>query len=145
MAYDHESFWTFRRYAVVGNSARKPFPRLTYGGLKRQRETVYAVDPSAKQIEGDPAYPDLASLPGGVDAAVLELPQDETAGWVEKAIAAGIKDIWLHQHSETPEAVSLARAAGVKLRTGTCAVMYLSHGFSQHTIHRFINKLFGKY
>ncbi len=145
MASDYESFWTFDRYAVVGNSARRPFARLTYRGIKENGKTAYAVDPSTKQIEGDPAYPDLASLPSGVDGVVLELPKDETAAWVKKAVDAGIRDIWLHQRSDTPEAISLAREAGVRLRVGTCAVMYLSRGFSQHAVHRFINKLFGKY
>jgi predicted CoA-binding protein len=145
MTSDYESFWTFNRYAVVGHSARRPFARLTYQGLKDNGKTVYAVDPSAERIEGETAYPDLAALPNKVDAVVLELPKEESATWVKQAIDAGVQDIWLHQATETPEALALAREHGVRLRSGTCAVMYLKRGFTYHSIHRMIFRVLGKY
>jgi hypothetical protein len=145
MASDYQSFWTFQRYAVVGNSARKTFPRITFGELAKSGKTAYAVDPSTDQVEGKPAYRDFAALPDRVEAAVLELPKEETAAWVRRAVDAGIRDIWIHQGTDTPEAVAIAEQAGVRLRRGTCAVMYLTHGFSAHGIHRFINKAIGKY
>jgi predicted CoA-binding protein len=145
MASDHQSFWSFDRYAVVGNSARKPFPRLTYGELAKRGKTAYAVDPSTDRVEGKPAYRDFAALPASVEAAVLELPRDETAAWVKRAVEAGIREIWIHQGADTPEAIAIAQQAGVRLRTGTCAVMYLNRGLSPHGIHRAINKLIGKY
>ncbi len=74
MTSDYESFWQLKSYAVVGHSARRPFPRLTYGGLKDNGKQVYAVDPSAKRIEGDPAYDDLQSIPAPCDAVVVEVP-----------------------------------------------------------------------
>jgi predicted CoA-binding protein len=145
MASDYESFWTFNRYAVVGHSARRPFARITYQALKDSGKTVYAVDPSAERIEGDAAFPDLTSLPDQVDGVVLELPREETATWLERAIDAGVKDIWIHQNTDTPEALTLAREHGIRLRTGTCAVMYLRRGFTFHSIHRWVNQLLGKY
>jgi predicted CoA-binding protein len=145
MTSSYEAFWELQRFAVVGHSARKPFPRLTYGKLKERGKVVYAVDPSRQEIEGDPAYPDLASLPGKVDAIVLEVPRDETGGWMEKAAVTGAKDVWIHQQTETPEAVALAAQHGVRLRTGTCAVMYLNRGFNPHAIHGFLRKLGGNY
>ena len=70
---------------------------------------------------------------------------EQTRFWVEQAAAAGVKDLWLHMFTETPEAVALARERGMRLRTGTCAVMYLKKGLTYHSIHRYINKLLGKY
>jgi hypothetical protein len=29
--------------------------------------------------------------------------------------------------------------------TGTCAVMYLTQGFTYHSIHKWLNKVLGKY
>jgi uncharacterized protein len=145
MSSDYESFWTFDRYVVVGNSSRHPFPRLTYGGLKHIGKTVYAVDPSTSQLDGDPTFSSLTALPGPVQAAVLEVPPDETAVWMKKAIDAGIKEIWLHRGTDSPEAVSLARDHGVRLRHGTCAVMYLDRGLSFHSLHRFVQKLRHKF
>jgi predicted CoA-binding protein len=145
MPSDHETFWQFDRYAVVGRSSRRAFPRLTYGALKSRGKTVYAVDPEAKTIEGDPAYADLASLPDKVDAVVVEVPREDTEAWVDQVVKAGIKDLWLHMNTDTPAAVALAKEHGIRVRTGTCAVMYVSRGFSFHAIHGFVNKLLGKY
>jgi predicted CoA-binding protein len=145
MPSDYESFFALARYAVVGHSAKKPFPRLTLLGLQDNGKTAYAVDPSARVIEGKPAYADLASLPGPLDAVVLEVPKEESADWVKRAADAGVKDVWIHQGRDTPEAVSLAKDKGIHLRTGTCAVMYLRRGLTYHSIHRLIYKALGKY
>ncbi len=145
MASNYETFWQFERYAVVGHSAKRPFPRLTYGALKKNHKTVYAVDPSTNTIENDPAYIDLSALPGPVDAVVLEVPKEETASWVEKVAKAGCKDVWLHMRTDSPEALSIAADRGLNVRKGTCAVMYLEHGFSPHSIHGFIMKLLKKF
>jgi len=145
MPSEHEKFWENESFAFVGDSAKKPFPRISYGKLKEQGRKVFAVDPSTDQIEGDKAYPDLASLPDKVDAAVLELPKEETEDWVRKAADAGIKNVWIHMGRDTPEAVALAKEKGMNVLTGTCAVMYVIPGFSLHSIHKWINRLLGKY
>ena len=122
-----------------------PFPKLTYQGLKRCGKKVYAVDPSTSTVDGDQAYPDLGALPEKVQAVVLELPEQETAQWVEQAIAAGIRELWIHQGTDTPEALEIAAKQGITPRTGTCAVMYLTPRWSAHPPHRLIMKLLGKY
>ncbi len=143
MPSNYETFWTHERYAVVGHTGKSPFPKLTYGALKAKGKTTYAVDPGAEQVEGDRAYADLAALPGPVDAVVLEVPKEETAEWVRRVADAGIKDLWIHQQRDTPEAIVLAEQNGINVRHGTCAVMYLQGGY--HAIHKWINKLVGKY
>ena len=146
MASAHEAFWTQSSYAFVGHSAKKGFPRISYGKLKKQgTKKIFAVDPSADQIDGDKTYPDLRSLPEKVDAVVLEVPREETLGWVQQAADAGIKNVWVHMGRETPEAVELARQKGLNILTGTCAVMYVAPGFTYHSIHKWVNKLLGKY
>ncbi len=145
MGSDYESFWRFERYAVVGHSTKRPFPRLTYGALKKNGKIVYPVDPSASQVEGDPAYPDFAALPGSVEAIVFELPKEETATWLEKAADLGVSDVWLHMNTESPEALAVASARGLHVRKGTCAVMYLEHGFSPHKVHGWLMKLLKRY
>jgi uncharacterized protein len=145
MPSEHETFWLMSRYAVVGHSKLRPFPRLTYGALKKSKQTVYAVDPSTDRIEGDPCYPSISALPGPVDAVVIEVPAIETLQWVKLAVDHGVKDIWLHRNTDSPEAVAFAKEHGIRLRTGTCAVMYLHRGFSPHAVHGFIRRLMGKY
>ena len=145
MPSDYETFWQFESYAVVGHSAKRPFPRLTYGGLKRNKKKVYAIDPSASTVENDPTFASFDALPGPVDAVVLEVPREETRDWVQKAADAGIKNVWLHMNTDTPEALATANEKGIHLRKGTCAVMYLNRGFSPHAVHGFIMKLLKKY
>ena len=145
MASAHEAFWTQSSFAFVGHTAKNGFPQISYGEAKKHGKKVFAVDPSVDQIDGDTTYPDLRSLPQKVDGVVLEVPREETLGWVRQAADAGIKDVWVHMNRDTPEAVELARQKGLNLLTGTCAVMYLTGGFSAHGIHKWLNKLLGKY
>jgi predicted CoA-binding protein len=145
MSTEYEKFWDHSSYAVVGHTARKGFPKLTYGALKEQGKKVYAVDPSVDEVEGDRSFPDLASLPEKVDAAVLEVPRQETEEWVRKAADAGIAKLWIHMNRDTPEALAAAKERGLDVLTGTCAVMYAKRGLSYHSIHKWLNQLLGKY
>jgi predicted CoA-binding protein len=145
MPSNHEQFFQNQIYAVVGHTKAKGFPKLTLKALKNLGKTVFAVDPSVEEIEGEKAFKDLASLPQKVDGMVLEVPKDETEEWIASAAAAGIQDVWIHMQRDTPEAIELARKKGINVRTGTCAVMYVTPGFSMHAIHRGIRKLMGNY
>jgi len=145
MTSNYETFWDHQSFAVIGHESRKNFPVLTYHGLKKQGKTVYPVDPSVRQIEGDTAFADLACLPEKVDAAILEVPKDETATWIRHVADAGIKDVWIHMGRDTPEALALAEERGLNVRSGSCAVMYVTKGFTYHSIHKGIMKLIGKY
>jgi predicted CoA-binding protein len=145
MPSNFERFFDSGSFAVVGHEAKKNFPRLTYQGLKRLGKEVYAVDPSVDEIDGDMAYASLAQLPRQVEAVVLEVPKEDTKDWVAQTAEAGVKDLWIHMQRETPEALALAKEKGINARSGTCAVMYLTPGFTYHSIHKWINRLTGKY
>jgi predicted CoA-binding protein len=145
MPSHHESFWNARSFAVVGHAAKARFPVLTYRGLRKSKRVVYPVDCDTGTIDGDRVYPDFASLPQPVEAVVIEVPREETRDWVERAANAGIRDVWIHMMRETPEAVALASARGLSVRTGTCAVMYVTPGLSYHCVHKWIQQLRGKY
>jgi predicted CoA-binding protein len=145
MPSTYETFWNSEVFAVVGHSATRPFPALTYGGLKKLGKKVFALDSSSNVAAGDKAYPDFASLPERVDAVVIEVPREQTRTWLLRAADAGVKNVWLHMNTDTPEAVELAKERGINLRTGTCAVMYVTPGFSYHTVHRWVQQLRGAY
>ena len=142
---NYETFWEHGRYAVVGHSDKRAFPRLTYGALKKRGNVVFAVDPSAKEVDGDATYADLGTIPEPVDGVVIEVPREETAQWVERAAQAGIKDVWLHMNTDSPEALDVAERNGINARHGTCAVMYVTSGPSVHGVHRWIRKIKGTY
>jgi len=141
MSVAHQAFWRHESFAFVGHSAKSAFPKISFGELRKQGKTVFAVDPSVEQIDGTRTYPDLASLPEKVDAVVIEVPKDETIEVLRAAAELGIKNAWIHMQRDTPEALELARQKGLNLLTGTCAVMYVKQGFSYHSIHKWVNKL----
>lgn len=145
MSSDFERFFEKDRFAVVGFSKERPFPILTYRALKKRGSTVYAIDPTCDQIDGDPTYPALNALPGPVQGAILETPKEQTADWVTQAADAGIADVWIHMKTETPEALLRGEELGLNVLFGTCAVMYATKGFSFHSIHKWINKALGIY
>jgi predicted CoA-binding protein len=146
MASQRESFWDkHQSFVVVGHTGKRNYPKLTYKGLRNAGKTVFAVDLGGAEVEGDKTYPDLASLPGAVEAAVLELPKDETAEWVGRAADAGGSAVGVHQQTDTPQARRLAEERGLDVCSGTCAVMYVTPGLSGHSPHRWIMKLIGKY
>jgi predicted CoA-binding protein len=144
MASVHETFWLMQRYAFVGHSASKPFPKLSYSAAKARGNVVYAIDPSVAEIDGDKTWPDLSALPGPVDGVVLEVPAAETAAWVKAAADAGIAHVWIHMGRETPEALAVAKERGIHVRTGTCAVQYLDKRFP-HNIHKLLRKATGNW
>jgi predicted CoA-binding protein len=145
MPTKYEEFWANSSFAFVANSAKKPFPKLSYTEARKLGKKVFAVDASVQQVEGDPAYPDLDSLSEKPEAVVLEVPKGETEDWVRKVADAGIRNLWIHMGRETPGAVALAKERGLNVLTGTCAVMYVKPGLSYHSIHKWINKAIGRY
>ena len=70
-----QDFLAQKTIAVVGVSrSGKKFGNMAYRELKSKGYQVYPVHPSAEQVEGDRAYPNLAALPekpGGVLVIVL--------------------------------------------------------------------------
>ena len=144
MASAREIFWENGSFAFVGHSEKRKFPVLSFDGVRKQGKTVYAVDPSVEEIAGERTVATLADLPGPVDAAVIEVPKEETADRVRDAAKAGIRKVWLHMGTDTPEALAAAEEAGIEVQKGTCAVMYVD-ARSYHRIHRFFMKLFKKF
>lgn len=145
MPSDCERFWERDTYAIVGHQGPRPFPKITYKELKKAGKTVYPIDPSGTEVDGDTTYADFAALPATPQAAILEVPKEETAAWVRKAADAGVTSLWIHQMTDTPEALAEARERGLDVITGHCAVMYTKPGFSMHSFHRWIMKATGKF
>jgi predicted CoA-binding protein len=66
-------FLARRRVAVTGVS-RTPEnhgSNIVYKRLRDRGYEVFAINPNAESVEGDPCYRDLRSVPGGVEAVVI--------------------------------------------------------------------------
>ena len=145
MPSNYEKFFDADLFAVVGSSSKMKFPVLSYRGLKNLSKTVYPVDPATSTIDGDKVYKSLNDLPEKVERVIIEVPKQEIMNWIKQAVSAGIQDAWIHMGCDTKETVKLAKDNNINLRTGTCAVMYVTPGPSYHSIHKWIMKILGKY
>ena len=123
-------FLALRRIAVAGVSRRPAGhgANLVYRRMRERGYTVFAVNPAAERVEGDPCYPDLRAIPGGVDGVVIGTPPLATHSVVEECAALGIRNVWLHQGpalgSVTSEAVSYCRDKGITVIPGGCPLMF---------------------
>ncbi len=141
-----ESFLSTKKLAIIGVSRNpKKFGRQVYDALKKKDFTVYGVNPNAENLNGDPCYKDIASLPAEVDRVFIVTPPEKTAENVRMALEKGIKNIWIQQRSDTGEALELLKDTDVNLIHNQCILMYASPVKGPHKFHRFLNKVFGKY
>jgi len=125
-----EQFLTARRIAVTGVS-RTPGGHGSNVVYQRLRETgyeVFAVNPNAETVEGDRCYPDLRSIPGGVEAVVVATRPEHAAATVREAAALGITQVWMHRSvdrgSVDDAATAAGRAAGMTVIDGGCPLMF---------------------
>lgn len=125
-----EDFLSRHRIAVTGVS-REPGSHggnVVYRRLRDRGYEVAAVNPNAEQVEGDPAHPDLASIPGGVDAVVIATHPDQAEATVRECVELGIHHVWMHHGpgpgSVSPEAATLARSVGIEVIDGGCPLMF---------------------
>ena len=65
--------------------------------MRERGYQVFAVNPNAQEVEGDVAYHDPGSIPGGVDAVVIgtrpEIADETMRGCAE----LGIGHVWMHR------------------------------------------------
>ncbi|EWT01611.1 CoA-binding protein [Intrasporangium oryzae NRRL B-24470] len=123
-------FLGHHRIAVTGVS-RTPADHgsnVVYKRLKERGYEVFAVNPNAEQVEGDQCYPDLTSIPGGVEAVVIGTRPERAQGTVEECERLGISEVWMHRAfgmgSVSPEATAYAREHGMTVIDGGCPLMF---------------------
>lgn len=139
-------FVDFKRLAVVGVSGSpQKMGTGIYTELKARGYEVYGVNPHLDAIDGSKCYASIADLAGKVDGVVICVHPQQAAGVIREAAAAGIKNIWLQQGSQSIETGRAASEAGVTPVEGKCILMYAGEVKSIHAFHRFFAKVFGQY
>ena len=123
-------FLAARRVAVTGVS-RDPGSHgsnVVYRRLRERGYDVFAVNPNATEVEGDPSYGDLRSIPGGVDAVVIGTRPELADETMRECAELGIKHVWMHRGpgtgSVSTTAAEYGRAHGVAVIDGGCPCMF---------------------
>jgi uncharacterized protein len=127
-----DDFLAQQRIAVAGVSRDKshhPAGNLIFHKLKQGGQQVFPVNPNLESFEGERCYPDLQSIPGGVDGVVIITRPETTERIVRDCSAAGVRRVWMHQSmakgsSVSPEAVEYCRQHDISVIAGACPMMY---------------------
>jgi len=107
--------------AVVGTSTNPDKPAHHIPALLIDAGyTVIPVHPSATEILGRRAYPNLAGIPVPVDIVDVFRPAAEAPEIAEQAIAIGARTLWLQLGIASPEAARLAASAGLAFIEDLC-------------------------
>ena len=138
-----EQFLTHRRIAVTGVSRDGQHgANAVYQRLRDRGYEVAAVNPHTESVEGDPSYPDLHAVPGGVEAVVIGTSAEHADATMREAVDLGITDVWMHRSfgagSVSDSATAYGREHGVTVIDGGCPLMY---GQTSDGGHRFMCRL----
>ena len=124
------AFLANKRIAVTGVS-RAPKQHGSNTVYKRLRERgydVFAVNPNAGRVEGDRAYPDLRSIPGGVEAVVIGTRPERADETMRECAELGIAHVWMHRSygsgSVSGSATAYGREHGITVIDGGCPCMF---------------------
>lgn len=142
-------FLANKRIAVTGVS-RHPQDHGSNNVYKRLRERgyeVFAVNPNADHVEGDKAYRDLKSIPGGVSAVVIGTSPDRAEATMRECAELGIRHVWMHRGpdagSVSAAATAYGREQGINVIPGGCPLMFRPVSDGGHRAMRFVFSLTG--
>lgn len=142
-------FLANKRVAVTGVSRqpRDHGSNVVYKRLRERGYEVFAVNPNADAVDGDLAYHDLRSIPGGVDAVVIATRPEIADETMRECAELGIKHVWMHRGpgagSVSKTAAEYGRARGITVIDGGCPCMFDPTGDLGHKAMRPIFTLTG--
>ena len=124
------AFLANRRVAVTGVSRepRNHGSNVVYQRLRDRGYRVFAVNPNAAEVEGDPCYRDLRSIPGGVEAVVIATRPETGEQTMRECAELSIKHVWMHRGpgagSVSAKAADYGREQGIEVIDGGCPCMF---------------------
>ncbi len=144
-------FLAQKRIAVAGVShatSHHPAANLIYQRLKNTGHDVFAVNPHMQAFEGDRCFPDVQSIPGGVDGVVIITRPETTERIVHDCSEAGVRRVWMHQSlakgsSVSPAAIEYCRQHDISVIAGACPMMFGAGVDFGHTCMRLLMILSG--
>jgi predicted CoA-binding protein len=123
-----KTFLSGKRFAVVGASQdRQKYGNKVLRVYQQNKMDAVPVNPTADEVEGLKAYPDLPSVPGNVDGVSIITPPRITEQVVNQALSLGIKNIWMQPGAESDAAIDAAMHAGANVIAGGPCILVALH------------------
>jgi predicted CoA-binding protein len=144
------AFLSSKRVAVTGVSRtpKNHGSNVVYRRLRERGYEVFAVNPNADVVEGDPCYQDLRSIPGGVDAVVIGTRAEIADDTMRECAELGIGHVWMHRGpgagSVSETATEYGRQHGIAVIDGGCPCMFEPTADVGHKAMRFVFTLTGR-
>lgn len=138
------AFLSNERIAVTGvsRSPKDHGSNVVYRRLRQRGYEVFAVNPNADEVEGDPCYQDLKSIPGGVQAVVIGTRPGIAEDTMRECDELGITQVWMHRGpgagSVSEAATEYGRQHGITVIDGGCPLMFGPTSDVGHKIMRLI-------
>jgi hypothetical protein len=139
-----KEFLSQRRIAVTGvsRSPENHGGNVVYQRLRERGYQVFPVNPNTTEVAGDACYPNVASIPGGVDAVVIATSPKHADATMRECADLGIRQVWMHRAfgdgSVSPTATEYGRAHGVTVIDGGCPLMFDPASDPGHKVMRFV-------
>ncbi len=109
---------TIASVGLSSNPGKESFWIVKY--LKDQGYRIIPVNPTAEEILGEKAYPDLESVPEQIDVVQVFRKPEDVPPVVDSAIKAGAKVVWMQEGIVNEEAAQKAREAGLQVVMDAC-------------------------
>lgn len=109
---------TIASFGLSSNQEKESYWIVSY--MKEQGYKIIPVNPTATEILGEKAYPDLESIPVKVDVVQVFRKSEDVPPVVDSAIKIGAKVVWMQEGIVNEDAARKAREAGLQVVMDAC-------------------------
>lgn len=109
---------TIASVGLSSNQEKESYWIASY--LREQGYRIIPVNPTATEILGEKAYPDLSSVPEKVDVVQVFRKPEDVPPVVDEAMQIGAKVVWMQEGISHEESAQKARAAGLQVIMDAC-------------------------
>lgn len=131
--------------AVVGVSRKGDLPaNLIFKKFKNSGYRAWQVNPNADEIEGDPCYHSIKSIPEKVTGVLLAGTPEVSESTSQEIIDLSINYVWMHRGigkgSYSEKAEQILKSNQINVITQGCPMMFVKPVDSFHRIFRFFKR-----
>ena len=109
---------TIASVGLSSNLEKESYWIVSY--LQDQGYRIIPVNPTANEILGEKAYPDLSAVPEPVDVVQVFRKPEDVPPVVDEAIKIGAKVVWMQEGISHQAAAQKAREAGLQVVMDAC-------------------------